>query len=473
MRVRPLISLALAGYALSATPLKSQQANRDQTPPPSDAKAADLTLPETTGPYKVGRASYHLVDSSRKEVFADAPGAVREIMAAIHYPAQLRMAQTAAPYADGTLAAALSAAYHISPLVFASLHSHAVDKPPCTAPEGGFPVVLFSPGFKSHPLFYTAIIEELASQGFVVVSLCHPYSTGATVFPDGRVVRANKAGTKFELHKGNNVDYRTMVKERDAIGEVWVADVRSVLDWLAGLNRNDKLLAGCLDLSRVGVFGHSFGGATAAAAVERDPRFRAGINLDGSDFSTTSGERIGERFLWLCSERPDLSKLPQPKLGQGRGPEPGDVPLLSKDRPPASVNTVPGVPIVQEDSRDPSLPPRDRARAPRVDDGMRGPASSHITIKGSRHQTFESDLVLLKATPSLRRFVLGGATGTIEGHRAVTIVNAIVVGFFRKYLARETVTFLDDPSSKFPEAIRGDARSSPAVIQTPRAETPK
>jgi dienelactone hydrolase len=412
-------------------------------------------LPETTGPYKVGRASYHLVDSSRKEIFADGPGAVREIMVAIHYPAQLGAAQTAAPYADGALAAALSANYHIPAHVFASLHSHAVDRPPCTAREGGFPVVLFSPGFKSHPLFYTAIIEELASQGFVVVSLCHPYSTGATVFPDGRVVRANKAGTKFELHKGDNVDHRTMVKERDAIGEVWLADVRFVLDWLARLNRKDKLLAGCLDLSCVGIFGHSFGGATAAAAVERDPRFRAGINLDGSDFSTTSGEKIGERFLWLCSEPRDLSKLPPPKLGQARGLEPGDVPVPSKDRSPASVSTVPGVPIVPEDSRDPSLP-RDRSKAPRVDRGMRGPASSHITIRGSRHQTFESDLVLLKTTPSFGRLALGSDTGTIDGRRAVTIVNAIVVGFFRKYLAGETVTFLDDPSSKFPEAIRGE-----------------
>jgi hypothetical protein len=63
--------------------------------------------------------------------------------------------------------------------------------------------------------------------------------------------------------------------------------------------------------------------------------------------------------------------------------------------------------------------------------------------------------------------------GTIDGRRAVTVVNAFVVGFFRRNLGGETVTFLDDPSSRFPEAIRGDARRSPADIKTPRADPPK
>ena len=66
--------------------------------------------------------------------------------------------------------------------------------------------------------------------------------------------------------------------------------------------------------AHVGIFGHSFGGATAAAAVERDPRFRAGINLDGSDLSGTKGESIADRFLWLASEMKLPAQAPRPRL---------------------------------------------------------------------------------------------------------------------------------------------------------------
>ena len=313
MRMLAVVAVPLGLWLLDPAPLPAQIASKDRSTSASDSKTADalgVAFPELTGPYKVGRASYHLVDPSRKEIFTEMPDDVRELAVTVHYPAEVAAGQSAAPYADAQLAAALSQAYHVSRAVFDAMHSHAFDKPPAAAQASGFLVVLFSPGFKSHPLFYTAVIEELASHGFVVVSLCHSYSTGAVVFPDGQVLRANDQGTKFELHKtDDNIDHRTIEKERDAIGEVWLADVRFVLDSLVRLNKDDKLLAGSLDLSRVGVFGHSFGGATAAAAVERDPRFRAGINLDGSDFSGTNGDKIGDRFWWLASEPPDVSNF--------------------------------------------------------------------------------------------------------------------------------------------------------------------
>ena len=272
-----------------------------------------VPFPETTGPFRVGRASFHLVDSSRKEIFTEDPDDVRELMVTVHYPAQLEDGTRASAYADAPLTAAVAEAYHVPAFLVGLMCSHAVVKATCAKQAGGFPVVLFSPGFGTHPLFYTAMLEELASQGFVVVSLCHPYSTGVTVFPDGRVVLANDAGSRFEvLKKRHEASVETVEQARNAIGEVWLADVRFVLDSLDAMNKHDDLLAGGMDLSRVGIFGHSFGGATASAAVQNDRRFKAGINLDGSDFGTTRGESIRDRFVWLCSEPPDFSKLPSP-----------------------------------------------------------------------------------------------------------------------------------------------------------------
>jgi dienelactone hydrolase len=437
-RFMPALALALGAYLGLCGRAFAQGLQEDPPAPHSEPNKngkGGVEFPELTGPYQVGRTSRHLVDASRKEVFTAAPDEVRELMVTVHYPAEAPSVHSTALYADVKVASAISATYHRPALFFEVMHSHAMDKAPCVRKDKGLPVVIFSPGFTVHPLFYTAMLEDLASQGFVVVSVCHPYSTGVTVFPDGRTLRANDAGTRFELDKKKpGISPKTMIKHRDAIGEVWVADVRFALDSLAHFNTNDVLLEGRLDLSHVGIFGHSFGGATAAAAVQRDKRFRAGINLDGSDFSTTNGEVIRESFLWLCSERPNFAKVTAPRLSQVR----------------------------QGNKADGSEPlPRPRGQ---VYDGLRAPPGCRITISGARHQTFASDLALAKATP-FSRLVISEGMGTIDGRRAVYITNALVSGFFRKHLRGENVPFLDTPSSKFPEAIRESA----VVGNAPRA----
>ena len=78
------------------------------------------------------------------------------------------------------------------------------------------------------------------------------------------------------------------------VDSVRIADTRFVLDELASLasGRNPDAehrplpsgLSTALDLAKVGMFGHSLGGATAAKAMAADARISAGINLDGSMF---------------------------------------------------------------------------------------------------------------------------------------------------------------------------------------------
>ena len=62
----------------------------------------------------------------------------------------------------------------------------------------------------------------------------------------------------------------------------------------------DGLLNG-FDLSRVGMFGHSLGGATTAAAMHRDPRIKAGINLDGRLIGPLSTAGLDRPFLLISA----------------------------------------------------------------------------------------------------------------------------------------------------------------------------
>ncbi len=420
-----------------------------------------VPYPPTSGPYKVGRTSLHLVDPARKEIFGENPDGARELMVTLYYPADVPDGVHASAYADPPLAAALAEAYGVPPFLAGLMHCHSVDGAPAATKEGGFPVVIFSPGGDSHPLFYSAMLEELASQGFIVASVCHTYTTGVTVFPDGRAVRRSDAGCSFEiLARRHEISPETKIKERDSIGAVWVADVRFVLDSLGRLNRSDERLAGRLDLAHSGIFGHSFGGATAAAAVQSDPRFTAGINLDGGDFSSTDGEAIRDRFLWLCSERPDFAGPPHVPPGNSHEPArtggavgPGERQRLAfeKGAAPAGVRVVTKRP---GDPSDAAAPPFDASGRLRFDDGIHAPRGCRITLAGSRHPVFESDVALLSATFPFSRLVGGENIGTLNGRRAVAVVNTVVAGFFQQRLQNQDVPWLDDPSRRFPELSR-------------------
>ena len=381
--------------------------------------------------------------SRREEIFTSEAGDHRELMVTVHYPVDAAFRGSRAAYVDAGAGRELAKAYSVWPLLFGRMKSHALAAAPCAMREGGFPVVVFSPGFNASPLFYTELLEELASHGFVVVSVSHPYSTRATVFPEGRVVAANDAGTRFEVDKRDpQVDRSAIHRHRDEIGEVWVGDVRFVLDWLARLGSEDERFETRLDLQRVGIFGHSFGGATAAEAVQLDERFKAGINLDGTDFSTVRRDGVQGQFLWL------LSTPPLPPAGKA---------------PPGKMQHI--------ERGGPGEKPNEQRKLPRVVFQQSGEnKGTRVRIDGFAHQTFESDAELLGATWPWS--MLAGRSGPRDGRRAVTLVNAFVVDFFRQQLSGEDAAWLDAPEKRFPEAKIEAAKSLKIIHRAPSDEPP-
>ena len=378
-----------------------------------------VPFPPLTGPHLVGRTSYHLIDASRPEFFSEAEEDVRELMVTVHYPAEKGAKEPLAAYADARLAAGVAEAFHTPSFVGNSMRSHALESPRCREQDGGYPVVIFSPGFGTPPLFYTAMLEQLASHGFVVVSVYHPYSNGVTVFPDGRVVRQNEAGSNTDSALGDpEAPQEPVEPQPNDVGAVWVRDVRFVLDELARLNRDDKLLAERLDLSKVGMFGHSFGGATAARTVQIDRRFRAGINMDGTDFSVTAGATIDRPLMWLCSPPREMTDAELAESGKTR------------------------------DWADASMRMRQERSIQLLNNTVEG---ARAVVRGAGHQTFTSDFVLLGATPPWSWLVAGADIGSIPGKRARSLVDALVVGYFQKHLQGQSAPFLEGATDELPE----------------------
>ncbi|RKT51951.1 alpha/beta hydrolase family protein [Saccharothrix australiensis] len=271
-----------AGLAVAAT-LFAPPASADPTTgtTTTTAAGAKLTMPPLSGRYPVGTTDLHLVDN-RPDPWR--PAEKRELMVTLTYPAHRggERATWIPPGIRGVLDEVAAGPYLLElpagSIDWGSAKRHARTGATADRTRGGWPVVVFSHGFGSAKELNTGLTDDLASRGYVVASVSHTHEAAVVEFPGGRVV----PGTVDQLDPAVR---KTAIDTR-------VADSRFVLDQLARLDRGDnpdaerdplpRGLAGSLDLTEVGMFGHSYGGYTTGETMFQDRRFDAGINIDGS-----------------------------------------------------------------------------------------------------------------------------------------------------------------------------------------------
>lgn len=167
---------------------------------------------------------------------------------------------------------------------------------PALAEGRPFPVLVFSHGLVGMRMQNAPAFQDLASWGYVVVALDHTDAAAVTVFPDGEVRFYDPE--RFGIPAGDAPD-AALVEAR--MFPVWVADQRFAYDTLAAWNENDLVLAGVLDRSRVGSFGHSVGGATALEQCRTDPRCGAAADLDGGLYGAAASEPAPRPLMLMTS----------------------------------------------------------------------------------------------------------------------------------------------------------------------------
>jgi len=217
------------------------------------ASPATLSLTPPTGPYRVGIDVLHLVDPGRPDPLSP-DGRPRELMVRLLYPTAARRTPDFAylsPALSGILIEQFNAqAGSTLPPDLLTFPTHGQLGAPVVA--GRHPLVLFSPGLGFNAALYTAIVEDLASHGYIVAAIDHTFDA-VVEFPDGRI-EPPAAGVPSGL----------MLRVR-------VDDMRFVLDRV-----------GCRPgIAGVAAVGHSMGSMTSAHAIAADGRIRAGVALDG------------------------------------------------------------------------------------------------------------------------------------------------------------------------------------------------
>lgn len=249
------------------------------------AEATSFALPAPTGPHPVGREVLHLVDQSRIDPWV--PTGPRELMISVWYPAAAHGGRRL-PYATAEESRLMLESVNVTtvpPDTLTRVLPHARTGAPPLRTARRLPLIVLSPGFSDPRFMLTTLAEDLAGRGYVVAAVDHTYEGSGITFPDGRV-------TGCLLCERDDRDGRAIVANR-------VRDISFVLDRLLAHPRYGRMI----DHDRIGMAGHSMGGATAAATMLADRRVDAGINLDGG-FQQSFGSDLARPFL-MMSAGPD------------------------------------------------------------------------------------------------------------------------------------------------------------------------
>jgi dienelactone hydrolase len=385
-------------------------------------RRTELTLPTPTGSFAVGRAIDDWKDDAGVDTLAPVPGTKRELLVWIWYPAAAGPSTAIDDYVPAWMRAARPArsarpALPARPAVgspggllgfltrdLSKVHGHGVRDAGVSPRPRSFPVVIMRAGASALVVNYSTLAEDLASHGYVVVGFDAPYRTFDVAFPDGRVMTRPPENNP-ELCEDQPPARQDRCASRFLTA--WTGDVAFVLDRLERLNtsRSGGKLAGRLDMTRVGVFGHSFGGATALQFCHDDSRCKAGIDIDGQPFGSVIQDGLRQPFMFLLSDHGD------PSDPDGR-------------RIWANIQSIYD-----------RLPPDGRLR---------------IAIRGANHFLFSDDGALLKSHIVLRALRMAGVVG-IDGRRQLAVTAYCVHSFFDTYLKGASAERLDLPSPLYPE----------------------
>ncbi|MFF0551757.1 alpha/beta hydrolase family protein [Streptomyces sp. NPDC004311] len=252
-----------------------------------------LELPRPTGGLAVGRDTLHLVDRDRKDPWV--PARDRELLLSLYYPA-LAHTGTPAPYMSVPEAKALltdrgTLADHVTPERLAATRTNARTGAVPRPSAHGYPLVVLSPGFTMPRASLTVLAEDVASRGYVVAAVDHAYESDGTSFPGGRVLTCMACEQVFPD------------RSLERVSDGRARDIPFVLDRLTGPRpawRHSRLM---IDAGRIGMAGHSIGGAAASASMAADPRVDAGVNMDGTFFTPVPPAGLGGRpFLMLAGD---------------------------------------------------------------------------------------------------------------------------------------------------------------------------
>ena len=254
-------------------------------------KVIDLKdLPPPKGEYSIGSNIYTWVDDSRYELFTEEVNDKRRIVVQVWYPIQKRFVEKM-PYIDNSKLrmnpiADQFSQLGVSPKLVSLLLSDMKNiktNSEYNAPidiefENSFPLIIFSHGLGGMKNQNSIQIEELVSNGYIVIAPDHAFDANITIFENRDIApfKASEYDPNIKYTIEDFYAYRIpQIQTRSK-------DLSFIINQIEDKkNSSNKTVWDMIDLNKIGVFGHSFGGGTSLLAAHNDSRIAAAVALDG------------------------------------------------------------------------------------------------------------------------------------------------------------------------------------------------
>jgi pimeloyl-ACP methyl ester carboxylesterase len=197
-----------------------------------------------------------------------------------------------------------------------------------------FPVLLYNHGYGGFTSVYQTVFEELASHGYIVVSIGHKDESALLISEDGNVIPNNSDNPFYtkrqsELNGAEINQLQSVILNSDDIEEnkqayeklielsplhkesveLWAMDTKAVVEQLKYLNSTHDKLKGTFDFDNIGVFGHSVGGATAGQLAYNYDEIKAAINLDGFQFGDLINNKLNAPTMFIAGNHTGTTYL--------------------------------------------------------------------------------------------------------------------------------------------------------------------
>jgi predicted dienelactone hydrolase len=383
-----------------------------------------------TGPYEIGTLTYHWVDASRSEVFADDPKERRQLMAQLWYPAMTNQSAPRAAYmAQADAITGAFARIHSKPAFlfghFKYISTNAMPNVPVAAEKARYPVLLFLEGATGFRQMNTFQVEHLVSHGYIVVAIDQPGAAAAIVFPNGdqaagltlaqfrTTVRPSYMPDGTDLSRKSTLMPNGRAVDDNSIIPYLAKDATFTLDQLAALNESDPngILTGKLNLQTIGTFGASLGGIVVGETCRLDPRLRACLVMDAPMSTEVVRASLQQPSMWITRDVASMQ--------------------LERER-------VGGWPAAEIEAHQTTM------RA--VYEGLPG-AGYFVRVPGMFHSNFTDIPNWTPLAPQV------GLSGPIGERRAHDIVNAYSLAFFDRHLLGRPAKLLDGPAKRYPEVL--------------------
>lgn len=257
-------------------------------------------LPAPSGPETVGTMTLELSLPDSEEMYGPRPGRARELVVQVFYPAlpdsetDSGMIHPDWPVIAPELARSVGLpSWFLSHLSYTQTHTYEG----LSVAPGTYPVIVYSHGWQGYRSLALNQIENLVSNGYIVIAPDHTYTAVATVFEDGDLVPYWPEA----LPDGEDVDPDAHDEAAALLVETHANDLLGILGALEeGASGPFGEVSGSIDMTRIGMYGHGVGGGAAVSVCLTEEACDAVLGMD------PWVEHLPDRTLAISATRPAM-----------------------------------------------------------------------------------------------------------------------------------------------------------------------